>query len=40
MRGSLMGMIHDSKRVKLAAERLRDFLVGLQSAVGSQHPAK
>jgi nucleoside phosphorylase len=29
LRGSLMGMIHDSRRVKLAAERLRDFLVAL-----------
>jgi nucleoside phosphorylase len=29
LRGSLMGMIHDSKRVKLAAERLRDFFVAL-----------
>lgn len=36
MRGSLMGMMHDSKRVKLAAERLRDFLVNLNSAVSSQ----
>lgn len=31
LRGSLMGMVHDSKRVKLAAERLRDFFVALNA---------
>jgi len=30
LKGSVMGMIHDSRRVKLAAERLRDFFVALE----------
>jgi len=30
LKGSVMGMIYDSKRVKLAAERLRDFFIALQ----------
>jgi hypothetical protein len=30
LRGSLMGMIYDSKRVKLASERMRDFIVALK----------
>lgn len=33
LKGSLMGMVYDSKRVKLAAERLRDFFVQLQTGV-------
>jgi len=36
LRGSVMGMIYDSKRVKLAAERLRDFFVALQKSISSQ----
>jgi nucleoside phosphorylase len=32
LRGRLMGMMLDAKRVKLAAERLKDFLVALSSA--------
>ncbi len=28
--GSIMGMVYDAKRVKLAAERLRDFFVALK----------
>jgi nucleoside phosphorylase len=31
LRGSLMGMIYDSKRVKIASERLRDFFVALKA---------
>lgn len=33
LKGSVMGMIYDSKRVKLAAERLRDFFVALDKKV-------
>lgn len=33
VRGSLMGMIHDSKRVRLAADRLRDFFVALKDTL-------
>jgi nucleoside phosphorylase len=30
LKGSLFAMIHDSKRVKLAAERLKDFFVAME----------
>jgi nucleoside phosphorylase len=30
LKGSLLGMIHDSKRVKLAAGRLKDFFVAIE----------
>ncbi|HLY10249.1 MAG TPA: hypothetical protein VKW04_13160 [Planctomycetota bacterium] len=35
LRGSLVGMIHDSRRVKLAAERLKDFFVALSGSLGA-----
>ena len=35
LRGRLMGMMHDARRVKIAAERLRDFFVELQKGVVS-----
>jgi nucleoside phosphorylase len=35
LRGSLMGMIYDSKRVKIASERLRDFVVALKDTLPS-----
>jgi nucleoside phosphorylase len=31
--GSIMAMVYDAKRVKLAAERLKDFFVGVEKAV-------
>jgi hypothetical protein len=30
LKGSVMGMIYDSKRVKLASERLREFFLALR----------
>ncbi|HLY73920.1 MAG TPA: hypothetical protein VKU80_07350 [Planctomycetota bacterium] len=34
-RGSVMGMIYDAKRVKLASERLREFLVALRDRLAA-----
>ncbi|HVR83658.1 MAG TPA: hypothetical protein VMU54_05055 [Planctomycetota bacterium] len=35
LKGSVMGMVYDSKRVKLASERLREFFVALRGKLAS-----
>src|SRR5207237_396143 len=40
LRGALMGMVYDSKRVKLASERLRDFFVALQKSIAAPSPGR
>ena len=35
LQGSLFAMIHDSKRVKLAAERLKDFFVAMEKSLAT-----